>query len=147
MIQLLAAMLGTLAFSILFSAPRGHWLFCSFVGGIGWLVNTLLIAAGMGSTPACCLATLSLTFLSRLLSVWRRSPSTVFLIAGIFPLVPGAGIYYTAYYLFNSDFTTGLAKGVETLKISGAITLGILFGFALPPRLFSWAGRSKHESK
>lgn len=140
-IQFAAAMLGTLAFSVLFSAPRSQWLFCSFVGGVGWLVNTLLLGAGMGTTLACFLATLSLTYLSRLFSVLRRSPTTLFLIAGIFPLVPGAGIYYTAYHLFNSDFTQGLVKGVETLKISGAITLGILFGFALPVARINWIGR------
>lgn len=140
-IQFLCAMLGVLAFSILFSAPRSEWLFCSFVGGFGWLVYALLTAGGMGGTLACVIASLTLTALSRLFSVWRRSPATVFLIAGIFPLVPGAGIYYTAYHLFNSNFSEGLVKGVETLKISGAITLGILFGFALPPVLFRWARR------
>ena len=44
---------------------------------------------------------------------------------GIFPLVPGAGIYYTAYYFLRDDRSLFLNKGVETLKIALALALGI----------------------
>ena len=40
----------------------------------------------------------------------------MFLISGIFALVPGAGIYYTAYYFIMGDNAMAVAKGVETFK-------------------------------
>lgn len=138
-LKVLVAMLATLAFSILFGAPRRQWLFCSVTGGVGWLVYSLLLACGVGMVVATLFASLALTVISRVFSVARKTPITVFLIAGIFPLVPGAGIYYTAYYLFASDYALGLSKGVETFKLAGAIALGILFGSSLPSRLFRWA--------
>ena len=51
---------------------------------------------------------------------------TVFLICGIFPLVPGAGIYYTAYYFIMGDNAMALSKGIETIKIAVAIALAIV---------------------
>mgnify|MGYP002624622553 CR=1 FL=1 len=39
-----------------------------------------------------------LTVFSRVLAAKRKNPVTIYLITGIFPLVPGAGIYYTSYY-------------------------------------------------
>ena len=62
---------------------------------------------------------------------------TVFLITGIFPLVPGAGIYYTGYHLFMSDNSLALDKGLETIKIAVAIALGIGIVLSLPPFLFA----------
>ncbi|QQO08909.1 threonine/serine exporter family protein [Breznakiella homolactica] len=135
-LQVAAAMVATLAFSILFSAPVNHLLFCSIVGGVAWFVNIGLISLGVNIIFACFAATLALTICARIFSYWRRAPVTVFLLAGIFSLVPGAGIYYTAYYAFSSGFSRAFDKGLETLMLAGAIVVGILFGFALPKKLF-----------
>ena len=64
--------------------------------------------------------------------MWRKTPVTVFLICGIFPLVPGAGIYYTAYYFIMGDNAMALSKGIETIKIAVAIALAIVFVFSMP---------------
>ena len=61
---------------------------------------------------------------------------TVFLICGIFPLVPGAGIYYTGYNFFMGNDTLALEKGLETIKIAVAIALGTGIVQSLPPFLF-----------
>lgn len=42
-------------------------------------------------------------------------------------------------------FESGITKGVDTLKIAGAIVLGILFGLALPARMFQWADSSARK--
>ena len=59
-----------------------------------------------------------------------------FLIAGIFPLVPGAGIYWTAYYVVTDQLAKASARGFLTLKIAVAIVLGILFVFEFPQKWF-----------
>ena len=68
-------------------------------------------------------------------------PSTVFLITGIFTLVPVSGIYYTSYYLIMNELEQCAAKGMETFKIAGAIVLGIIFGLMLPQSWFNRLGR------
>ena len=67
----------------------------------------------------------------------------MFLIPGIFPLVPGAGIYYTAYYLIMNEMKSFSKKGTETFLIAGAIALGIVFGFAIPQAVFHALGKKK----
>ena len=66
----------------------------------------------------------------------------MFLIAGLFPLVPGAGIYYTSYNLFLGNFSFGTIRGEETFKVAGVIALGILFAISLPSALFRWIQRN-----
>lgn len=135
--QVIAAMLGTLAFAILFQAPKTEYVFCALNGGVGWLTYMLIVEWGAGVAVASLGATLILTLTARILSAIRRCPVTIFLVTGIFSLVPGAGIYYTVYYLLLSDLTQFTAKGIETFKIAGAIALGIVFGFAIPQNWFN----------
>ena len=42
-IQVLAAAVGTIAFSVLFSVPKRYYGFCGICGGAGWLVYALLV--------------------------------------------------------------------------------------------------------
>ena len=56
--------------------------------------------------------------------------------AGIIPLVPGVGIYYTSYDIFMNHLTEASQKGMETLKIAIAISLGIMCVLLIPQKLF-----------
>ena len=67
----------------------------------------------------------------------RKAPLPVFLIAGIFPVVPGAGIYYTGYHIFMNNNIEAMSKGVETIKIAIAIALGIGIVVSLPRFFFT----------
>lgn len=133
--QVLAAAIGVMAFAVLFRAPRKYYADCGITGGIGWLIYLLVMQQGFSNVIASLVATLALTIISRALSVIRQAPVTIFLVTSIFTLVPGAGIYYTAYYMIMND-AAAVAKGLETFKIAGAIVLGILFGMGLPQSLF-----------
>ena len=134
--QVIAAAIGVMAFAVLFRAPRKYYLDCGIAGGIGWLIYLLVMDQGVSTAVASMVSTIVLTILSRGLSVIRRVPVTIFLISGIFTLVPGAGIYYTAYYLMMDDIAMAAAKGTETLKVAGAISLGILLGMGIPQGVF-----------
>ncbi len=134
--QVVAAAIGVISFAVLFRAPRKYYVDCGIAGGIGWLIYLLVMGQGFSSMVASLVSTLVLTILSRILSVIRLAPVTIFLITSIFTLVPGAGIYYTAYYLMIDNLAMAAMKGVETLKVAGAISLGILLGMGIPQGLF-----------
>lgn len=136
LIQFVVAMLATIAFAILFMAPRKELLFCGFTGALGWLVYYIMTQLYVNIIMSAAVATFVLTIFARAFAVIRRTPATVYLIAGIFPLVPGAGIYYTAYYLFNNNNSLSGAKAIETFELAGAIVFGIIFGFAIPQKIF-----------
>ena len=111
--EVAAAGAGTAAFAVLFHVPAAFYLRCGVIGGCGWLCYRLLMAAGLTAIPAVFCATVLVVFLSRLSAVVRRCPVTLFLVPGIFPLVPGVGIYWTAYYLVTEYGMVDL-KGTAT---------------------------------
>lgn len=137
LLQFIISTIATLSFAVLFHAPRRELLYCGLTGGVGWVVYLICQDNGSNVYIASLLATFFLTLLARIFSAVRRNPVTVYLVAGIFPLVPGAGIYYTAYYLIMGEMEQFSSKGVETFLIAGSIALGIVFGFAIPQSLFN----------
>lgn len=137
LLETLAAAGGTVAFSLLFGVPEKYYLECGFTGGIGWLLyRVLTICAQLQVTGATFLAAAAVALYSRIAAVRRRCPTTVFLIAGIFPLVPGAGIYWTVYYLVTDEMSLARSSGEAALKAAFAIVLAIAAVFELPRSAF-----------
>ena len=139
--QILSAVLGVLAFAVLFHAPRRSYVACAICGGFSWGMYLAFTALGLSEFLASTLAIIALTLLARILSVALMMPATVFIVTGIFPIVPGAGIYYTAYSLIVSDMALFQQKGMETLVLAGAIAIGILLGMGLPRAIPRVCGR------
>ena len=131
-LQFLLAGAGTLSFAILFACPRRTLPYCGLVGAVGWLVYEIAELFGMEAFAASLLAVIPLTLLARILAITLRAPVTVFLLTGIFPLVPGAGIYYTAYYFLQGEEVLFASKGAETFKVALALALGIALVCSLP---------------
>ena len=123
-------------FVLLFACPRRLLPYCALVGGVGWLVYELAVLLGADSTTASLLAVIPLTLLPRVLAILFKAPVTVFLLTGIFPLVPGAGIYYTAYYFIQNNNALALSNGISTFKIAVVLATGIalVLGIPLPHR-------------
>ena len=136
-LQVTAAFFATISFAVLFHVPKEEYLFSGITGAAGWLIYLICLKIHPSVTIASFIAALSLTLLSRIFAVYRKTPITIFLICGIFPLVPGAGIYYTAYHFIMGENRLAAAKGIETVKIAVAIAIGIALVFSLPYNMFS----------
>ena len=132
LLSTLYASLGTLCFAVLFHVPQRHYIRCAAVGGGGWLVYLLAMALGAGCVSATLAASVPLALLSRWYAVKARAPATVFLLCGIFPLVPGAGIYYTAYYFVSGQMALFSAKLAEVIKVALALSVGIAVVLSVP---------------
>lgn len=135
LLQVLAASVGTVAFSLLFGAPAKYFFYCGMIGGAGWLAYLLLLPL-TSSPTAIFIATVIVILMSRWYAVRKRCPVTIFLISGIIPLVPGAGIYWAAYYAVTNQLAMASETGFEALKVAVAIVLGIVFVFELPQKIF-----------
>ena len=130
--QFFLAGAGTLSFAILFACPRRTLPCCALVGAAGWFVYELAVLYGADAAAASLIAVIPLTLVSRLFAILLKTPVTVFLLTGIFPLVPGAGIYYTAYYFLQGEQELFASKGGETFKVALALALGIALVCSLP---------------
>ncbi len=136
--QCLAAFIGTLAFAVLFGVPRRQYVPAGLIGAIGWAAYLMLTRfCHSGPTVAIVAATTLVCVLSRFTAVRNKCPGTVFLLCGIFPLVPGAGIFWFTYYLVSGRFIPSASAGFTAVKAAIAIVLGIIVAMELPQRLFS----------
>ncbi len=143
--QVIAAVFGTVAFSVLYGVPRQYYVYCGLVGGAGWWLYSVLASyTSCTATEATFFATFLVVLLSRFLAVWERCPATVFLTAGIFPLVPGTGIYWTAYYLVTDRPAEAADNGFAAVKAAFAIVLGIVLVFEVPEKFFKMR-RQRHR--
>ena len=146
-VQFIVCFFATLSFAVLFSAPKRQLIFCGLTGAAGWLVYLLLLNNNAGLPVANVAASFTLTLMARIFAATERNPVTVYLLAGIFPLVPGAGIYYTSYYFIMHEMEQFAAKGAETIIIAGSIVFGIVFGFSLPQSFFNALPRMRLPKK
>ena len=144
-IEAIVAMFATISFAILFNAPKEEVIHCGLTGSLAWTIYYGMTQNDINSVLASLVASFGLTILARAFAVIRKCPVTMYLLPGIFPLVPGAGIYYTAYYLFIGNTEMSGFKGLETLEIAGAIVFGIIFGFGIPQALFHKLDSRKSE--
>ncbi len=126
-VQLLAAYVGTVAFAVLFGVPRKYYFDSGLCGMLGWLLYLILMNyTGLSVANMVFFATVLVTFTAMVSAIVRKCPITVYLICGIFPLVPGAGIFWTTYNVVSEQFGAALHTGITALKVTVAIAFGII---------------------
>lgn len=125
--QLLAAFLGTAAFSVLFGVPKQYYHVVGIVGMFGWFIYLLsTYYTPLDSVGGTFLATVCVASLSHFFAVKLKCPNIVFLICGIFPLIPGGGVFWSSYYLVPEQIPLALNAGYTAVKVTIAIVLGIM---------------------
>jgi Uncharacterized conserved protein len=143
-VQIIASFIGTAAFAVLFGVPRRQYVLCGVAGVLGWILYMLLVRyAGFTAPAATVFATMLVVLSARYFSVWDRCPAIVFLLCGIFPLVPGAGVFWTSYYVVSDQLRLALDSGFMAVKVTIAIVLGIILISELPNRMFTIKRRSR----
>lgn len=136
-LQIIAAFFATLSFSVLFNVDKKDLVLCGLTGSVGWLFYNIALENNLSIISSTFVFSVIITSMSRFLANIRKTPITVFLISGIIPLVPGAGVYYTMYNILNGQNSDAMLKGIETLKIAGAIAIGIIVILSLPIKFFT----------
>lgn len=134
--EFITAAIATICFSLIFGAPKKYYPLCGLIGALSWVMYIGLLDVGLSDTESIFITTVIIIILSRIAAVRCRCPVTVFLIAGIIPLVPGAGIYWSAYYLVTNQFALAADKGFLAFKAAIAIVLGIVIVFEFPQKWF-----------
>ena len=125
-IHFLFASIGTLGFCILFHVPPRHMTPASIGGGLGWITFVYLTTNGSSSIAACFLGACVVSTFAEFFSRAGKEATTLFIIPGIIPLVPGAPLYYTMRSLLDNDFDTAARLGTEALFMAGSIAIALL---------------------
>lgn len=134
--EMFVAFVATLAFAVIFNVNKKELLFCGLSGLAAEGAYQIAMELSETVILSVLISTLVVTSLSRILANLRKVPVTVYLVSGIIPLVPGAGMYNTIYNIISSEYSTALTIGIDTIKIAAVIAIGIIFVFALPNKIF-----------
>ena len=125
-IQLLACLVGCIGFSILFNIHGPGGLLCTLGGVLAWATYMIVIASGGNDLSGYLWATIVSSIYSEVMARIRKYPAISYLVVSIFPLIPGASVYYTMTYAVKGDMSSFADKGLHTIGIAGAIAVGIL---------------------
>ncbi len=123
--SILLCFVATVSFCILFKVPKKQLLFCGLAGVVSWLVYYILVELTGDSILATFFGAVATTIVCNLLAKRRKTPITIFLIAGLIPLVPGSVIYKSMYYTVMNNNIAALNEGIYTIKLAGVIAVGI----------------------
>lgn len=125
-VQFLFGIISTMGFAILFHVPKKDLFMSSIVGASGWVIFVYCKNEYGSALMGCFLAACMVGLLADILSKLFKETATVYIIPGIIPLVPGAGMYYTTLHLINGEIESAATTGTETLLMAGSISVGLL---------------------
>lgn len=128
LLQCLLALFSCIGFAILFNIHGPGGLLCALGGALAWGVYCLTLELGGGDILAYFLSALFSSVYSETMARIRKYPAISYLVVSIFPLIPGAGVYYTMNYAFRGQMELFATQGMHTAAIAGIMAVGILLG-------------------
>lgn len=123
-LQLLGSFAGCAGFSLLFNIHGHGGLLCVLGGVLGWLVFSLVLP--MGDLAATFYATLVCAAYSEIMARVRKYPAISYLVVSLFPMLPGAGVYYTMTHMMQGDVEAFAQEGAHTAAVAGLMAVAIL---------------------
>lgn len=123
-VQVISAFFAIIAFSVVNNVPKKFLFSCGVEGFVGWYVY-LLFLSDTGPVMANFFGSLALAIMAHVFARIFKAPVTVFLIPGLLILVPGAGLFRSAYQLFLGTKSMAAFYMLQTLEIAGMIALAV----------------------
>ena len=125
-IPCIAAFAASAGFSILYEIRGKKIIIASLCGFFAWAAYLLTYHIWGMEIFSYFVAGSVVALYSELSAYVFKNPVTVFLTPGIIPTVPGLTIYHTMQACLYGDTEQFLEYGIKTLKIGGAIVLGLI---------------------
>lgn len=125
------AFLGSVFPVILFNIDRKKILWCGLAGALGWIAYSIFLTLTNSSVFASFFGAFAVNFYSEIMARIIKTPSSMFYVPGIFPIVPVFTAYTTVIALVQGNFPEALHKGILTLSIGFAIAFGIMLSFTI----------------
>lgn len=105
MSQIIASIIGSIGFSIVFGIRRAYMLPIAVNAGLSWAVY-LLVNGFAGDFAANMVSAMFCSLVAALMARRLRVPTVVLQMPATVPMVPGGSLYYTIYYVFAGDMPT-----------------------------------------
>ena len=127
-LQAIACFIGCVGFFILFNIHGPGGLLCALGGTLTWLIYLFTLRYTGNDLIAYFSGTLFAAVYSEILARIRKYPAISYLVVSVFPLIPGAGVYYAMHYAVAGQMDAFAQKGLHTAAIAGIMAAAILLG-------------------
>lgn len=125
-LECIATLVGCAGFAIIFNIHGPGVLFCASGGVLTWCTYRISLHLGCGDILAYFYATVIAAMYSEIMARVRKCPAIGYLVISAFPLIPGAGVYYTMNYAMQGQMSSFATQGTHTLAIASVMAVGIL---------------------
>ena len=126
--QCLFAFIGCIGFAVLFNVHGPGMVLCALGGALAWAVYLMALDISGSEITAYFWSALFSSLYSEIMARIRKYPAISYLVISIFPMIPGAGVYYTMNYAVQGQMDLFASKGMFTAAIAGIMAVGILLG-------------------
>jgi len=130
-IETLASFVGCIGFFICFNIYGPGGFLCALGGLLTWVTYRITYTLLGDEIAAYFFATVTASLYSEIMARIRKYPAISYLVISIFPLIPGAGVYYTMTHAVRGDLASFATQGTHTVAIAGAMAVGILLSTTL----------------
>jgi len=141
--QCLFAAIGCIGFVFLFNIHGPGSLLCALGGFLSWAVYCITMELGGTDIMAYFWSALFASVYSEIMARVRKYPAISYLVVSIFPMIPGAGVYYTMNHAVQGQMDLFADKGMHTAAIAGIMAVGILLGSTVFRMYSDWKNHRK----
>ena len=117
---------GCIGFSILFNIHDLGVIICALGATLVWVVFVITEQLTGSGIVGYFWGAVFASAYSEMMARIRKYPAITYLVISIFPLIPGAGVYYTMNHAVRGDMEAFAAQGMYTGAIAGIMAIGIL---------------------
>lgn len=121
----ICAFIATIAFSTILQTPKRALKYNGTIGAFGWIIYRYLILTYSHTLLAAMISSIFIGILSAIIAISIKMPTITLSLPCLIPIVPGAGMYYTMYYLILSDTGQFTSKALETTLIALSLATGV----------------------
>jgi uncharacterized membrane protein YjjB (DUF3815 family) len=126
LMQCVACFIGCIGFVIVFNIHGPGGILCAFGGVLTWAAYLIALEIGGSEILAYFWSSVFASAFSETMARIRKYPAISYLVVSIFPLIPGAGVYYTMNHAVRGDMEMFAQQGMYTAAIAGVMAVGIL---------------------
>lgn len=124
-VQLIASFIAVVCFAFNLEVPKKYVPIAGLVGAVAWISYLICNYFNLPDILAYFISTLAVAILSVIFSKVFNAVSTIFLIPGILPTVPGIAMYKTIYAFINNNIQEAGYYLLQAIFIAGGIALAI----------------------
>ena len=125
--QLIAALVGTLGFALVFKMKGVYIPFVCLGGFATYGIYLVMTFLGRTEFTAALTAAMFFALLSEILANTLKAPTVIFLTTISISIIPGSGLYYSMKYFLMQD----MESFAQTFKGTCAIAAGIVCGIVI----------------